>query len=93
MYMAGAWRFEEMEPCKLPQRVEIAFKEATEGLVGMSYTPVLYVASQIVNGMNYCIICKTVMETNPPKEGCKKVVIYQPLDEGKARFIEVSDII
>ena len=88
----GAWVYQDMQACNLPQPVATAFSKAIAGLVGVSYTPVLYVASQLVSGTNYCIICKTTASTNPPLHGCKTVFIYADL-EGNAHITKIIDVI
>ncbi|WP_223251657.1 hypothetical protein [Bacillus sp. LLTC93] len=88
----GGWEFQDMEGCNLPQPVATAFSKAFEGFVGVQYVPVLYVASQLVSGNNYCIICKTTATTNPPIQGCKVVIIYADL-EGNAHITNIHDVI
>ena len=92
--MPGSWVYQtdSMTPCDLPQKVATAFAKATEGIVGVSYTPVLYVASQVVSGMNYCIVCKTVATTNPPMYGCKTLYIYADLS-GNAKITKIEDVV
>ncbi|HEX2925575.1 MAG TPA: hypothetical protein VHP38_04865 [Ruminiclostridium sp.] len=92
MTNVGEWKYQNMEACKLPQPVEIAFNKAFEGFVGVSYVPVLYVASQVVAGINYCIICKTTTIVNPPIEGCKIVTIYSDL-KGNSHITGIRDVI
>ncbi len=88
----GAWQFQEMTPCNLPKEVAAAFNKAVGGIIGVGYMPVLYVASQLVAGMNYCIICKTTAMTNPPLVGCKAVYIYADLS-GNAHITKIDDVI
>lgn len=88
----GGWAYQDMPACNLPQPVATAFNKAFEGLVGVRYVPVLYVASQLVAGNNYCIICKSTTVTNPPSRGCKIVYIYADL-EGNATITEIRDVI
>lgn len=90
--ISGGWQYQDMQPCVLPEPVATAFNKAFEGLVGVGYTPVLYVASQVVAGRNYCIICKTTAVTNPPIPGCKIVTIYADL-EGNAHITSINDVI
>ena len=64
--MLGGWNINDISPCNLPQRVASAFTGALEGFLGASYEPLLYVGSQVVNGMNYAVIAK---ETTPTAGG------------------------
>lgn len=91
-FNVGVWNYQEMKACDLPQPVATAFSKAFEGWVGVSYVPVLYVASQLVAGTNYCIICKTTTIVNPPIPGCKIVFIYADL-QGNAHITKINDVI
>ncbi len=88
----GGWNYQSMPTVNLPEQAATAFSKAVEGIVGVKYEPVLYVASQLVAGFNYCIICKTTTITNPPLEGCKILYIYADL-EGNASITRVEDVI
>lgn len=90
----GGWEFhtDAMKPCDLPQKVATAFSKATHGMVGVKYEPVLYVASQLVSGMNYCIVCKTTATTNPPMKNCKALFIYEDLS-GNAKITKIENIV
>ncbi|WP_242966023.1 hypothetical protein [Clostridium chromiireducens] len=53
-------------------------KTALNGLVSADYEPEM-LATQVVNGTNYCFICKLrVLSPNGP-EGIAKIMIYKPL--------------
>lgn len=67
------------------------FKEATEGLLGVSYEP-LIVAKQIVAGTNYKFICNATAITLHPQPYLAALTIFKPLpDAGDQRAI-LSDI-
>lgn len=91
MYV-GSWEYAQMKACRLPSDVEKAFEEATKDVDGVTYVPVLYVASQLAAGMNYVIICKSLTLEHPTKEGCKKLVINKPIQE-VARLISIENVI
>lgn len=90
--ITGGWVYQDMPACNLPQPVATAFNKAMNGIIGVKYVPVLYVASQLVSGNNYCIICKTTATTNPPMEGCKIVYIYADL-EGNSHVTRIEEVI
>ena len=56
------------------------FNNVMNGLDGVKYEPVI-VATQIVNGTNYCFICKSTTITQTLPEGISKVIIYKPLSK------------
>jgi hypothetical protein len=88
----GGWKYEDMPGCALPQKAATAFDKAVSHIIGITYKPVLFVATQLVSGTNYCIICKTTLVTNPPMEGCKIVFIYEDL-EGNCSLTKIQDVI
>lgn len=76
--VAGGWsRFRS-----LTKDEEALFKEVMGGIIGVSYDPVV-VASQVVNGTNYCYICRAHAMTNPPMKYNVMVFIYKPLGAGE----------
>lgn len=89
---AGSWNYAYMKECKLPSEVADVFEEAMDYIVDVTYVPVLYIGSQLVDGMNYSLICKSLTTTQPTIEGCKKLIIYKPLNDA-AQVIDVEDII
>ena len=88
----GGWNiYYGMTECKLLAEVDIAFKEALDGLVGASYVPVLYVGSQLVSGMNNKIVCKITLVILGQDKDVVEVTIYKPLN-GHAMITEVKSI-
>lgn len=75
---------------ELPENVQKAFTLALDGLTGASYTPVAYLASQVVAGANYAVLCasKPVVPNAVPT--LKVVVIYNDLD-GNAEILRIND--
>lgn len=90
--MPGQWDYQKMPECELPGDAASAFSKTVGSYVGVSYTPVLYVAKQAVSGTNYCFVCKTVTVSNPPAEGCKAVFVYMDL-KGNSSVTHIYDII
>lgn len=71
---------------------EALFKEVMGGIIGVRYTPIV-VATQVVNGTNFCFICRAHVMTNPPIEYNVMVFIYKPLgDAEKPHCTEIKRI-
>ncbi len=64
------------------------FDKAFEKFVGAEYTPVAYLASQVVAGTNHCVLCKAKPVVPDAPSTYAIVTIYEDL-EGNA---EVTDI-
>lgn len=72
----------------LTDEVKAMFDKATEGLTGVGYTPVAYVASQVVAGTNHLILCKAEPVTAEEQAFYALVTVYEDL-EGNAEIISV----
>ncbi len=69
--------------------VQELFTKGTEGLLGVDYTPVAYLGSQLVSGTNHALLCRAASVTPNAAETYAIVFLYQDL-QGK---VEVKDII
>lgn len=86
--IAGSW--EAAESPEIPADVMSAFEKALEGLVGVNYTPVAYLGSQIVSGHNYMLLCRMAPVVEDPVETYAIVTVYEDT-EGNAQLTTVSD--
>ena len=91
MATLGGWNIDEMKGVNLPQKAQSAFTAVTGGLVGADYEPVLYVGSQVVNGVNYCVIAVQTLLTATPEKRLVKMVINVALD-GTPSLVSVSGL-
>ena len=65
-------------------------KTALSELIGIEYEPKI-LATQSVNGTNYCFICKSKVAAHNG-QGISKVMIYKPLT-GKAKITSIECIL
>lgn len=95
MVKAGGWTITKdalnCPVCSLPQDVATAFSQVTEHWVGAKYEPLLYAATQVVNGINHMIVCRETMSDadrtvkistmvlNIPATGEPQIVVINPL--------------
>lgn len=86
----GGWN--ETESPVVTEDVQNVIEKATEGLVGASYTPVAYLANQIVSGMNYCILCEVDVIYPGTEPSYSIVHVYKDL-EGNAEITEIFDFV
>ena len=91
MAVLGGWNIDDMKGCNLPQKVQSAFTTVTSELVGADYQPVLYIGSQVVNGMNYCVLAKQTIITATPENRLVKMIINVDT-KGVASLVSVSGI-
>lgn len=86
--LVGGWKLLELQPCNLPERVATGFSQVMGSMIGATYTPVLYVAKQIVSGENHMILCKQSLSTAEPEEHLTKIVLYDNMTDWSLISIE-----
>lgn len=69
-----------------------AFEKATEALCGMEYEPISVLATQVVAGTNYCILCRGKATVPDAQPVIQLVYIYENL-QGKAEITNTKTII
>ena len=89
--MAGGWQSIPHEAAELPDDAQTAFDKALEGLVGANYVPVALLSTQVVAGMNYCILCQITPIVPDATQTWALVYIYADL-EGNAEIANVYDL-
>lgn len=88
--MVGAWKIAKMKTAKLPEKVATGFKQATDGLKGARYRPVLYCGKQIVSGTNHLIICKQTLSDKDKTEHMVEITLHQPQPKAGKKWKIVS---
>lgn len=83
----GGWTL--TEDGALTAEAQGAFDKAMEGLIGVNYTPVALLGTQLVSGTNYCILCEAAVVYPDAQPYYALVTVYQDL-QGKA---EVRNIV
>ena len=85
MMLSGGWENIPHEAEELPEDAQKAFDKATEELAGAEYTPVALLSTQVVAGINYCILCQITPVAPNAEPGWTLVYIYADL-EGNAEI-------
>ena len=89
--MVGGWNIVPHEAEELPKNAQAAFDKATEDLDGAEYTPVALMATQVVAGMNYCILCQITPVVPDAEPTWALVYIYADL-QGNAEIMNVYEL-
>lgn len=90
--LVGGWEANKnIEKGKLDSDSANAFKKATEELTGASYTPIATVATQVVSGKNYAVVCLQKLITAEPVYKISLVTIYEDLDKN-AKILSIENI-
>ena len=77
----GGWTL--TEDAKLTEEAQSAFDKAMEGLVGVNYSPVALLGTQLVSGTNFCFLCEAAVVYPDAQPYYAVVMVYQDL-QGKA---------
>lgn len=89
--MVGAWNFDVLKPCNLPEKVASGFSQVFGKLKGVDYIPVLYCGTQVVHGVNHMIICKSRIVYPDAVTRLVKVILNEiPEDEINSSWSIVS---
>ena len=87
----GGWEIPVTEANALTEEAQAAFDKATEKLMGANYTPVALLATQIVAGTNYCILCQVTPVVPDAKPHWTLLYLYADL-EGNVEILNTYDL-
>ena len=89
--VAGGWEVVPHEAAELPDDAQAAFDKVKDSLDDGEYTPVSLMATQVVAGTNYCILCQ--ITPSDPAAGTKWALVYIYADlQGNAEITNVYEI-
>ena len=87
----GGWRLSE--DGAVTEEALSAFGKASEALLGVNYTPVALLGTQLVNGTNYSLLCEAAAVTPNAPVYYAVVTVYESLaGEAEVRNIVVLDL-
>ena len=89
--LLGAWYANTNHPTEIPQDVLDAFQAATESTTGCVYKPIALLGSQVVAGMNYCLLCETTLVV-PDAQPCFALVYFYDGINGEKEVLKVDEI-
>ena len=83
---AGGWTL--TEDAAVTAEAGSAFEKATEGLLGVDYTPLALLGTQLVSGTNYCFLCEAATVSPGAQPYYAVVSVYQDL-QGQAEILNI----
>ena len=87
--LVGGWKTPDSRELT-PEALD-AFNKAMEGLVGVDYKPVALLGTQLVAGMNYCILCEAKVVYPGAEPYYAKVTVYEDL-KGNATVTDIEKL-
>ena len=87
--MLGGWQIAESQ--EITEEQQALFDRAMEGLVGVNYVPVAYLASQVVAGTNHCFLCRATVVYPDAQPTLVLVYIYEALD-GHTEVLNIAPL-
>ena len=89
--LAGGWEIAPNEAAALPEDVQAAFDRAVKDMDRAEYVPVALMATQIVAGVNYCILCQ-IVPVEPKAEASWALVYIYADPQGNAEITNVYEL-
>lgn len=88
----GGWTVYSEDPTTIPEDVKEAFDKALDGLVGCTYDPIALLATQVVSGTNYCLLCRCTLVGAEPVQSYVMMYLHQGLD-GTSELMNIQTIV
>ena len=89
--LLGGWEITSHDAEELPEDAQKAFDKAKDKLTDGEYTPVSLLATQLVAGTNYCILCQVDPADAASEQKWTLVYIYADL-QGNAEIMNTYDL-
>ena len=89
----GGWDLVNVPADKLPQRLATAIVAVNMNLFGASYLPIRLVGTQVVNGMNYMVLCKQTLVTEHKTTNIVLAIINVPAGDITGKNATLVDVI
>ena len=86
--MIGGWT-PSADP-EVNEELKVLFDQGMEGLLGVSYTPVAYLGSQVVAGTNHAFLCQATVIYPDAKPMYVIVYLYEDL-QGNVSILNIAD--
>ena len=86
--VVGGWTL--AEDIVITDEQQAAFDKAMDRLLGVDYTALIYLGSQVVAGTNHCFLCRATVVYPDAVPQYMLVYIYEDL-EGNAEILSIVD--
>ena len=87
--LAGGWQA-SADPA-VTEALRAVFEKGMEGLLGVSYTPVVYLGSQVVAGTNHAFLCQATVVYPGAQPYYTIVYLYEDL-QGNVTILNIAEL-
>ena len=87
--LAGGWS--ATTDATVTDEIRAAFDKAVEGMVGSLLEPVAVLGTQVVAGINYCILCRSTAVVPDAVPSYVLVYLYEGVD-GTTEILNIVDL-
>lgn len=95
MVLCGGWQITEdalaYSACNLPEDVASVFSQVTKDLEGARYEPLMYLATQVVSGINHMILCRVTLSDEEHTVKISTIILNVPVS-GEPHILTVNDL-
>ena len=88
----GSWEV-KVAVDAMPQKVATAVGELADQLIGAEYTPIAYLGSQVVNGINHAVLAEQTIITGKDTKNVVILIFNEKPNEMKATLVNIERVI
>lgn len=90
--MFGAWDV-NVSLGKMPQRVATAMGKLSENLIGAEYTPIAYLGSQQVNGVNHAVLAEQLVVTGKDTKNIVVLIFNEKPNDIDLTLVNIERVV
>ena len=90
--VVGGWKVNDYANAYMADDELAVFEDATGALIGVDYTPITLLATQLVAGNNYAFLCTGTPVTLNAKPGWYIIAVYKDL-QGISSIMSIEEIV
>ena len=84
--MVGTWKI-DVKLEGMPQKVATAFANLGTQLLGAEYTPIAYLGSQVVNGINHAVLAEQLVITGKDTKNIVLIIFNEKPDSDRKSVV------
>ena len=90
--MLGSWKI-DVAVGSMPQKIASAIGKLQEQLIGAEYTPIAYLGSQQVNGINHAVLAEQLITTGKDVKNVVIIIFNEKPNEMEATLVNIERVI